>query len=71
MGVPFYSFYNQHFEEQRVGQKREKSSLTLVLLKLDSPKPQESREWYSNSAPFKILRRVALWRTQYDESCMV
>ncbi|KAJ0081716.1 hypothetical protein Patl1_09595 [Pistacia atlantica] len=27
-------------------------------------------EWDSNSAPFEILRRVALWRAQYDESCM-
>ncbi|TYG76255.1 hypothetical protein ES288_D03G100400v1 [Gossypium darwinii] len=26
-------------------------------------------EWDSNSAPFEILRRVALWRAQYDESC--
>ncbi|XLU64964.1 hypothetical protein S245_024173, partial [Arachis hypogaea] len=25
--------------------------------------------WDSNSAPFEILRRVALWRAQYDESC--
>ncbi|KAK9081073.1 hypothetical protein Scep_031068 [Stephania cephalantha] len=35
---------------------------------LDSPEPQESLEWDSNSAPFEILRRVALWRAQYDES---
>ncbi|KAH0857847.1 LOW QUALITY PROTEIN: hypothetical protein HID58_086108 [Brassica napus] len=26
-------------------------------------------EWDSNSSPFEILRRVALWRAQYDESC--
>ncbi|CAK7332909.1 unnamed protein product [Dovyalis caffra] len=26
-------------------------------------------EWDLNSAPFEILRRVALWRAQYDESC--
>ncbi|KAL4278455.1 hypothetical protein GQ457_03G011560 [Hibiscus cannabinus] len=26
-------------------------------------------EWDSNSAPFDILRTVALWRAQYDESC--
>ncbi|KAK6923552.1 LOW QUALITY PROTEIN: hypothetical protein RJ641_011856 [Dillenia turbinata] len=26
-------------------------------------------KWDSNSAPFEILRRVALWRAQYDESC--
>ncbi|URD76166.1 hypothetical protein MUK42_26836 [Musa troglodytarum] len=36
---------------------------------MDSPEPQESLEWDSNSAPFEILRRVALWRAQYDESC--
>ncbi|KAG9438674.1 hypothetical protein H6P81_021394 [Aristolochia fimbriata] len=36
---------------------------------LDPPEPQESLEWDSNSAPFEILRRVALWRAQYDESC--
>ncbi|KAH0447516.1 hypothetical protein IEQ34_023638 [Dendrobium chrysotoxum] len=47
-----------------VGRKRGESSLFL----LDSPEPQESLEWYSNSAPFEILRRVALWRAQYDES---
>src|ERR1044072_8527981 len=39
-------------------------------LYLDPPEPQESLfEWDSNSAPFEILRRVALWRAQYDESC--
>ncbi|CAI8584443.1 unnamed protein product [Vicia faba] len=38
--------------------------------RLDPPEPQESLfEWDSNSAPFDILRRVALWRAQYDESC--
>ncbi|CAI8582967.1 unnamed protein product [Vicia faba] len=32
---------------------------------LDPPEPQESLfEWDSNSAPFDILRRVALWRAQ-------
>ncbi|KAF6169519.1 hypothetical protein GIB67_013219, partial [Kingdonia uniflora] len=38
---------------------------------LDSPEPQESLELAyedSNLAPFEILRRVALWRAQYDES---
>ncbi len=28
-------------------------------------------EWDSNSAPFEIFRRVALWRAQYDESWLL
>ncbi|KAF6159544.1 hypothetical protein GIB67_032315 [Kingdonia uniflora] len=36
---------------------------------MDSLEPQESLEEDSNLAPFEILRRVALWRAQYDESC--
>ncbi|KAH0854188.1 hypothetical protein HID58_090134, partial [Brassica napus] len=31
--------------------------------------PNPELEWDSNSSPFEILRRVALWRAQYDESC--
>ncbi|MBA0832821.1 hypothetical protein Goarm_017183, partial [Gossypium armourianum] len=26
-------------------------------------------EWDSNSTPFELLRRFALWRAQYDKSC--
>ncbi|URD90850.1 hypothetical protein MUK42_15648 [Musa troglodytarum] len=45
-----------------VREKGEQAHLKSVVQRrvLDSPEPQESLEWDSNSAPFEILRRVAL-----------
>ncbi|KAF6162723.1 hypothetical protein GIB67_028992, partial [Kingdonia uniflora] len=34
----------------------------------NSLEPQKSLEGDSNLAPFEILRRVSLWKAQYDES---
>ncbi|KAL6312200.1 hypothetical protein AAG906_022009 [Vitis piasezkii] len=52
----------------RVGEGQSLILKTSILKTKESGgKGGKALQWDSNSAPFEILRRVALWRAQYDE----